>query len=347
MNENHPFSDPEKVANDLKEFKATDWSGKTLNDVRMDYVRRFQTLPAYLLKVRAGTILFRARKNDAEKEETFSHIGQLGPKPSNKTTAFGRANIPGHSVFYCSNREETVVREVTQWYINDEGRAQDLFTKKIFGMGWNANTSMMTISAWRVTEDLNLALVFGDENRRAQGIQHCAKNRYDLMSGEPEEFNRSRNLIIDFFSAEFRQLHVSYESQYLYSALYTFDIMNNAAHTEWKGISLDGIKYPSIANSFRGENYALSENAFKNKIKFLGANYCYTCNNHRHILDVNTSALIGRIYAAIAKPDGELIWGPCTDDFDYLAHYEGQVYPFSLEKVPDRFSKKVVTISPF
>ena len=45
---------------------------------------------------------------------------------------------------------------------------------------------------------------FGSESKRAEGIQNCAKKRFMLMDGEPEQFNRSRNLIIDFFSNEFK-----------------------------------------------------------------------------------------------------------------------------------------------
>jgi hypothetical protein len=344
MTEVHPFSDPEQVAKDLREFKATDWNGCTLNDVTADYIRRFRTLTAYPLKVKAGTILFRARKNTGTNSEPFQELKQLGLIPADKVTSFGRANIPGHSVFYCSNNEETVVKEVTQWYINDNGRAQDLFTKKIFGMDWSPWTQMMTISAWRVKEDLNLALLFGNETGRNEGAKECAINRYSLMNGETEAFNKSRNLIIDFFSDEFMQLQVSHESQYLYSALYAFDVMNNQPHLEWRDLSFDGVKYPSIANDFRGENYALSENAYKNKVEFLGANYCYTCNNHKPMMDVNTTALIGRVYSAIAKPDGELTWGESNNDFDYLAHYQGNVYLFTLANMPNRFSKAVVTL---
>ncbi len=333
----HPFNNPEQVAKDLLEFKAMNWDNKTLSEITDEYIRRFQILPAYLLTIKAGTILFRARKNENKGDSMFHHLDELGLKPSDKVISLGRANIPGHSVFYCSNNEETVVKEVTQWYINDQGRAQDLFSKNVFGMNWNPWTSMMTISAWRVKEDLNLALLFGSESKRSEGIQNCAKQRFMLMDGEPEQFNRSRNLIIDFFSNEFAQLQVSNELQYLHSALYAFDTMTNQPHVEWRGITVDGVKYPSIANDFRGENYALSENAFKNKLDFLGANYCYTCNNTKPIMDVNATALIARINFALAKPSGELIWGESSDDFDYLAHFQGHYLPFTLRDVPNRF----------
>lgn len=344
MIEIHPFNNPEQVAKDLAEFKATDWSAGTLDDITQDYFRRFTTVPVYPIKVKAGTILFRARRNFDHNSEPFQKLDQLGLKPAALVKSFGRANIPGQSVFYCSNNEETVVKEVMQWYISDNGRAQDLITKGVLDIGWNPWTAMMTISAWRVKEELNLGLLFGNEQKRPKGIHESARNRYQLRDGESEDFNKSRNLIIDFFSSEFQQLEVSHHSQYILSALYAFNVMNNLPHVDTRGLLFDGIKYPSIANNFRGENYALNENAYRNKIDFLGANYCYTCNNHKTVINVDTTALIGRVYSTIAKPNGDLMWGESTNDWDYLAHHQNQVYPFFLKNMPNRFSKAVVTL---
>lgn len=342
----HPFNDPEQVEKNLLEFKATEWEGFTLGEIVKDYIHRFRTLPVYPVKVKAGTILFRARRNSDENQKPFIDIKQLGLKPRDKVTTFGRANLPGHSVFYCSDSEETVVKEVTQWYVNDEGRFQDLFTKKVLDGNWNGWTSMMTISAWLVKEELTLGLLFGNEINRSEHIQNCGKKRYCLMPGETEKINKSRNLILDFYSSQFLQLTVKHESEYLYSALYSFDVMNNLPHLESRGLSFDGVTYPSIANNFRGENFALNETVFsKNKIVFLGANFCYTCNNHKPIMDVDSTVLIGRVSSAIADQEGKISWVNSTEDFDYLAHYSGKHYPFTFpSEIKNRFCKAVTRI---
>lgn len=143
----HPFDDPEYVLRMLERFRRIDWTGKSFNHIIHEYRRTLFAVPVYPLKVNKGTVVFRGRRNDKEDERLFQHVNELGLREPEKVVSFGRANIPGQSVFYASSNEQTVVREVTQWYVNDTGRFQDLISKGVLGMGWNPATCMMTISA--------------------------------------------------------------------------------------------------------------------------------------------------------------------------------------------------------
>lgn len=340
----HPFNNPQILSEDLNEFKNINWSGQTMHDVVKEYIRRFKTLPIYPIILKKGTILFRGRKNEYKHNDLFKTVSDVGIIPSKYVTSLGRANLPNQPVFYCSTNEETVVKEVTQWYINDSGRAQDLISKKVMGMDWNPFTCMMTISAWTVKEDLNIGLLFGGEQKRSLAIQEDAKQRFNLTNGETLNYNKSKNLLLDFFSNEFGKLAVKHEFDYLYSALYAASVMNNDGYVENPSIQFDGVKYPSIANDFRGENYAISETAFRHKIEFLGANFCYTCNNTKPIIDCDSTVIIGRDKCGLLQSDGSFFWGDCDDTFDYVTQINNQFHLLKINGMPNRFSKAVKRI---
>ena len=128
----HPFDNPDIISERLNRFKNINWTDKIFEDIENEYRNLFKTIPTYPIRIPKGTILFRGRPND--EKGLFSELKEIGIKPSKNVTSYGRANIRNQSVFYCSTNEETVVSEVTQWYINDNGRAQDLITKKIINM---------------------------------------------------------------------------------------------------------------------------------------------------------------------------------------------------------------------
>jgi hypothetical protein len=151
-------------------------------------------------------------------------------------------------------------------------------------------------------------------------------------------------LILEFFSQEFGRLDVKHEFEYLCSAYYAYEVYNSEI-LEDRSAKLDGVKFASIANDLRGENYALSEEAFKNKIDFLGANFCYTYNNNVGKIENEGAAMIGRINAAMLKDDFTFEWTESTNDFDYIVK-TGNEYKFLVLPSKDsRFPKTVVRIN--
>jgi hypothetical protein len=326
----HPFHFPDYIEEALREFKGgSTW--KTFEDLKKAYRQTFVTVPTYRVPMQKGTILFRARKNDTWDESLFKGLKDIGLKPKDKVKTFGRAGIPGEGVGYFSTNEETVVREVTQWYINDTGRAQDLFTKGVFGMGWNPFTCMMTISAWVVKEDLTLALLFnGDSARRSLAIRGYEEDRHNPEGKGAPDYVKSFNKVLDFFSAEFGKIDVKHELEYLFSAYYAHEIYHEINRLDPLH-KMDGVKYASIANDYRGENIAICEDSFNRKVEFLGANFCYTYNsNLNNAGGDGSTCIIGRDKAGILLDDGTFDWVEASNDCSYIVRQGNEYLPLLL-----------------
>ena len=344
MEKSHPFDSPEYVAEALDKFKAKNWTVQQFNDMAYEYRNLFRTLPTYPVTIKKDTVIFRGRPNEGE--EDFRELKDLGIKPSRLVKSYGRGHIPHQSAFYASSNEETVAREVTQWYINDNGRFQDLISRRIINMKWNGSTSFMTISAWHVKEDLTLALLFNtDSKNRSPYIQNC-KNDYCNLTKGNENRLKSRKLLLDFFSTEFGKVDVKHESEYLFSAFYSSEIFANEI-TETQDVEFYGVKYASIANENRGENYAIKESSFRNKIEFLGANSCYTLNNNRrNPIEGEGKAMIGNIKTArLLLDEKTLNWIDSTDEADYWVKLDNDYLPWKLPSTGSRFPKAVKRIS--
>lgn len=338
----HPYEYPEYIEQALNEFKNRDWTGNIFNDIVREYRDTFITVPICHIKMSKGTVIFRGRKNEGDK--LFTHLDEIGLKPKDNVQFFGRANIPGEAVFYACTNEETVAREVTQWYVNDSGRAQDLFTRGIMGMEWNPFTSFMTISAWHVTEDLNLGLLFNaDEQKRTPDIQEIAAEIKKTADGQTENYHKSFHKILDFFSSEFGKLDVKHQLEYIYSAYYAYEIYHQTNKVN-PSLKLDGIKYASIANDCRGENIAICEASFRKKIAFLGANFCYSYNSNGRNIDGNKTAMTARSETAILKNDNSFEWVPSEEEVDYVVKVGDEYLPFVLPSDGSRFKKAVVRI---
>lgn len=336
----HPYEYPDYIEQALIDFKNRTWINLTFNDIMQEFRSTFITIPTCIIKVKKGTVLFRGRINNNEK--LFNHLDEISIKPKDKVKSFGRANIPGESVFYASTNEETVAREVTQWYINDKGRAQDLFSRGIMNVHWNPFVSFITISAWYVVEDLTLALLFNsDDTKRPENVQKIIAERNKPMSGYSENYHKSFNKILNFFSSEFGRLDIKQDLEYIFSAYYAYEIYQQNGYRAQK-INFDGVKYASIANEYRGENIALCESSFRKKIAFLGANYCYSYNSYNRDIDNGRTAIIARIYSAIPKNDKSFEWANSEEDIDYLAYVENQYVPITFPSDGSKFKKAVV-----
>jgi hypothetical protein len=340
----HPFDNPDYIAESLAKFKARNWTVQQFNDMVYEYRNLFRTLPTYPITIPKDSVIFRGRPNEGN--DDFKELKELGIKPSRLVTSFGRAHVPKQSAFYASSNEETVAREVTQWYINDNGRFQDLISRKIINKNWNGSTSFMTISAWHVKEDLTLALLFNaDSKNRSPYVQECENDYYNFTKGNENRL-KSRKMLLDFFSTEFGKVDVKHESEYLFSAFYASEIFANEI-TETQDVEFDGVKFASIANENRGENYAIKQSSFKKKIEFLGANSCYTYNNNRgNPIEGEGKALIANIKTArLLLDEKTLNWIDSADEADYWIKLGTEYKPWKLPLTGSRFPKAIKRIS--
>lgn len=298
----HPFYFPDYIEVALKDFENKDWSKKSFSDLIREFRTTFISIPFFPVVLKKGSFVFRGRKKSIFHEGPFERLDEIGIKPKQFVTSFGRANIPNQSVFYCCTKPETVAREVTQWYINDSGRAQDLISRNI--MEFDPFTQLMTISIWEVKEDLILAsLLFNDYSINNDPLfKEFDSQRKIVDKNQNENIIKSKNLILDFFCKEYAKPDVKFEEDYKYTAYYAFEIYNTIKP------KLDGLIYSSVANNYDGENIALTEDAFKQKLKFITATYCYTANVHHNPLKDSTTTIVCPVQEAQLKEDGTFIW---------------------------------------
>jgi hypothetical protein len=192
------FENPDSIRQCLEKLALKAKSGATFQELIDLYKTEIGILPVYPMKIQKGAVLFRARRNTGDVKDLFKSLDEIGMKPKEMVKEFGRANLPNQAVFYASSNEETVVQEINQWHINDQGRFQDFISKGGLTKDWRPHTCFLTISAWMVTEEINVALLFGNEESRPPVIQD-AKIKREALGHQSTNYKKSWNLIIDFF----------------------------------------------------------------------------------------------------------------------------------------------------
>jgi len=68
----------------------------------------------------------------------------------------GRAHRPDRAVFYCATDHEVAIKEATQWHITDLG----VLINREMPKDYNPHVRFVTVSIWKVKEDLKLASLF-------------------------------------------------------------------------------------------------------------------------------------------------------------------------------------------
>ena len=196
-----------------------------------------------------------------------------------------------------------------------------------------------------VKEDLNVTLLFNaDPAKRSLAVQAYDNDKKNISNRGNERRLKSRNLILDFFSDEFGKTDIKNEFEYIYSAFYANEVYKNEI-TEDPSTKLDGVKFASIASDCCGENYALSESAYTQKLDFLGANFCCTFNNNIGKVEHEGKAIIGRVKAALLKENQTFEWIESTNEFDYIVKSGNEYKPFFSPSTGSRFPKAVVKIN--
>lgn len=168
-----------------------------------------------------------------------------------------------------------------------------------------------------------MALIFGNEKNRPLGIQDERIKR-EALEHRSGNYKKSWELIMDFFSDEFGKTIIKSQYDYVFSALYAHVVMNNIDYLNPGQKKIEGVKYASIANNYRGENYALSEECYRNKLHFAGANYCVAFNNNDRKHGENKSCVIGKDYTAALNSDNSFGYIDATDDYAYLMKYKNE-----------------------
>ena len=78
-----PFNNPQYVSGVLGHLKNADWTGKTFNDLILEYRSKLFTVPTYPIMMKKGTVIIGGRRNNSSKEELFDHVNKIGLKDRN------------------------------------------------------------------------------------------------------------------------------------------------------------------------------------------------------------------------------------------------------------------------
>lgn len=256
------FYDKETTAEHIRKLKKLDLTkiDQSFLDQMIDQILR--QIPFILGPIEPGVILYRARRHVLN--SPFHNISELGiNKPENIKT-YGRANWPNEAVFYASTEPIHAIWEVLH----------DLKTKPI-----DRNlVSVVTISCWEITSNLNLAHVYYSDaviHARSDLQKHKLDDQRFVRenSAVDHQILDISDLIMEFFSDEYSKENITTHYDYKISASYAARLkeVNSFISPQNQLQHVDGVLYPSVASKFNGENIALFNENLNDKIKFLNA----------------------------------------------------------------------------
>jgi hypothetical protein len=290
----HRFYYPEYIESALKEIKLRDFSNHSFDQMKKIVNDYLGSTPVMETTFKTGNFLARARtKKD---NVPFNRFSKITIRDKQFVKSYGRAHRPDQSIFYCSTNYPIAIREATQWHKNDIGT---LISRYISG-DYNPHVICVTVSIWKVIKDLKLASLFLNQDAMSANpvVKHFGnKTINDNINNWDKRVVKSKNLILEFFSNEFAKKEIRSDKDYLLSAYYSNEIYLAAAR-------LDGVTYPTVALEYKGENMAITQDAYKEKLEFVTAYHNYVSN-----IEINGEPMrIGEIYQVEERKDDILIW---------------------------------------
>lgn len=237
-----------------------------------------QTLPLIGFNLEIGTSIIRQRINKAGRY--FKTVSSLSYSP--KSENYGRANIPGHPMFYgCTFAMDTnapfpriiALMETSNFAIDET----------------TSGVERSTCGKWEVIRPLKLLAFPFFENyvNPIQDILTIQKKWNEKI--KDAKISKDAYDIVEYMSSEISKKSVQAEdyfkiANFVYYLLY---IKNDTKH-------LDGIIYPSIKAEGEGYNIALKPRSVDTKLKFVAALLCYLVKNEKksHLDNVKHSVSI-------------------------------------------------------
>ena len=283
----------EKIANKLDRIITSEENDQELYSIFNSIDE--MSLPIIRFYIEKGAYVIRQRINPMGKD--FSQVYELSYPPVECCKDYGRANLPGHSMFYCCS------------FATDENAPEPRYTTLLetSSFMWEKESKGIeraTCSRWDVIEKLNLiALPFSENYERTF---------YDIVQIQEEwkkevhkvDVNKEALELVEYMSNEIAK-QVDKNIDYFKIANFIFYLL----YINKKTRESDGIIYPSVAAGGEGFNLVLKPEAVDQKLRFYAASLCYLIKN-------GMQAELRVVNHAIGKAeDGSLIFTP-QDDFD-------------------------------
>lgn len=215
----------------------------------LDYF--FPTIPVGINLIQKGSVLYRGRPSGIG--PSFKRVNDFSFVPFDEkllSRKYGRCNRPTQSLFYCANSIEIAQMECLTHHTD--------FTIDTLSYG-----------KWIAMEDILVADIHLPEMQeiKVSRIANKREHFHNLLKVDlnEKEFEYA-NLISDFFGRQFGKSNITNDRQYLYSVYLT----NRLLDGEVEGKKIDGVKYPSIATLYQGDNVVLKpEVILSHKLKLV------------------------------------------------------------------------------
>jgi len=194
-------------------------------------------------KFHPGKFVFRSRIN--ENDDSFKSRDKISypPKPSSD---FGRANLPGQTMFYGSFVPSLTGKdEINHAYIiNAYEICSWLRDKKSKG------EKKITIGKWLVNCDIALVTIpFHEDFVKQTALAKNLNSEFNENLAETPEFEKTTRVWNNFISQEFaKPVENINSSDYIISATYTDFLLKTG---------FDGVIYPTVQLDGRGFNFAV------------------------------------------------------------------------------------------
>lgn len=230
----------------LKELKAEDSSESYTHIKNILYN---QILPIPLVTHKPFRII--RTRSHRKGEKLFEKIDDLTfVKDILNINHFGRANEPGQGLFYCNDN------------LNEETGFSE--SMNVFRNNPYSKNEMITIGAWDVMRELNLAVILpSDYIKVDNSLLNSAKKSYNVLDDGCSNYQQLK-VMLEFIANEFALDKEKDNSNYKITCAFV-----NYVKDKFK--DLDGIVYASVKSALRGENIVLWQDVAENYLKLIGA----------------------------------------------------------------------------
>lgn len=187
--------------------------------------------------------IFRSRINKCE--PSFLSIDEIS-YPQNPSKNYGRANMPGKTMFYGSFiPDKTADDEIKEAYVINAYEISP-FMRNTESRG----ETKITIGMWKVKCDIKLLIIpFYQKFVSKTALSHNLNSEFKGVLSKNSEYKELTEIWNNFISQEFaRPVEENSSSEYMISATYSEFLLN-------KGY--DGIIFPTVQLNGRGFNFAI------------------------------------------------------------------------------------------
>lgn len=276
----------EKAFKQLVEF-SKDLENVDYEEIKNIISKSIRQVPIATAFLRKGCFVDRVRVNKGNQlftnENEISYIKDQYVI-DNYLTQFGRANKPHQVMFYGAVESSEI------W----QPRATAIFeTSQILKdkEAVNIEGELLTVSRWKVLEDILLVEIVFDDDAIAKNPDTRAAFKHHMKQIVHHSLRELGLRQIQFFSREFAK-KVENHWEYKISVAYTELILHDKKPSI-NGYPIEGIAYPSVPSDYKGQNVVLRPDVVDTKLELelvsthiVHKNQLKSfVNNHKYVTD--------------------------------------------------------------